>query len=86
MGRRYLASGKAFKLLDPWSVQNAIKLLKLSPKTKAALIYRSGGEEMLNLFEVPLYLAFKELPATAKKEVLEKARNYGSSGKRKRSK
>lgn len=83
MGRRYLASSKAFKLLDPWTVQAAFKVLKLTPKTKAALVYRSGGEDMLNIFEVPLYLVFRELPAAAKKEVLEKARTYGTS-KRKR--
>ena len=83
MGRRFVASSKAFKLLEPWSVQSAIKVLQLTPKTKASLIYRSGGEDMLNQFEVPLYLVYKELPATAKKEILERARNYGT-GKRKR--
>lgn len=73
-----MASHKAARTLEGWSVQQALKLLRLTKNTRAAILYRSGGEEMLALFELPLSLVYKDIPSSAKLEVLDKVRAYAA--------
>lgn len=78
-----MASHKAAKLLEGWSVQQAFKLLRLTRGTKSAMLYRAGGDDLLEMFEVPVELIYKDLPAISKQEILEKVRAYVTKRKSK---